>query len=91
MEGGPHIGGGHIAGPQPDGGRYLGGGGGARIPCMTAAGIPINVPQQVVHMLRHAPHKLPGPVRPDPHDGGPHEGGGQGGGAHDGGGGQGIE
>ena len=75
--GGPQVGGGHAGAPH-DGCGYLG----ARMPCIIAAGIPISVPQQPVHMLRHAPHNEPGP-KPEPHDGGPHEGGGQGGGAHD--------
>jgi len=86
--GGPHIGGGHIVGPH-EGRWYLG----ARMPCIIAAGIPIIVPQMLVHAPRQAPHKDPGPPKPKPelHGGGPHEGGGQSGGAHDGGGGQAAE
>jgi len=69
MGGGPHIGGGHGGGAQLLAGIL----GGARMPPMIAAGIPITAPQIPVHALKIPPHKAKG-------DGGPQVGGAQGGG-----------
>ncbi|HTY24600.1 MAG TPA: hypothetical protein VMC85_15815 [Desulfomonilaceae bacterium] len=86
--GGPQGGGAHIVGPQDGGPQGLGGGGGARMPAIIAAGMPITAPQMFVHIPMHAPQMAKGP---GPQDGGPQEGGGHGGGAHDAGGGQAAE